>query len=88
VNQLGLIGGSDSRECGATTSKAINEFSPKVGARVAWLVPGHEGDRTSLWVAVVSIAPRSAFRPERFGGRSTATVSCAMAFEAANTSLA
>lgn len=38
--------------------KTTNKFAPEVGTRVVRMVADHEGDHTSRWVVIASIAEK------------------------------
>jgi transposase len=40
------------------TSKTTNKFSPEVRASAVWMVFGHEGEHSSRWATVQSIAAK------------------------------
>jgi hypothetical protein len=67
VNSRGFVGGSNSREGGATTGKTKNKFSAEVRPRLAWMVLGHEHEHPLRWAAIVSIATKIGCTGQRTG---------------------
>jgi len=64
LNRPGFVGGSNSREDGAMTSKTANEFAPEVRSRAVRMVFEHEGEHDSCWAAITSIAAKIGCTPE------------------------
>lgn len=60
----GIAGGPSSSERGPTISKTTNTSAPEVLAHAVCMVLDHEGDRPSLWAAVVSIAAKIGCVPQ------------------------